>query len=295
MSYKDGESFPMARGAVVDPELFETLGVRILEGRSFLPSDDASSAPVAIVNRSFAERYFGEESPLGRRLRFVGAGDDGWWTIVGVAPDLAMNRRRPGIGILEEDGAGLYLPFAQRPQPFMGIAIRSSQPPSSLGPVVRKTLSALNPEQPLYDVKTLAQAIDEQNVYYGVIAEAFSIFGVSALVLACIGLYGVMAFSVNRRTREIGVRLAMGARGANVLGMVLREGMLQLSVGLFLGLILSLLLTRTMNIMLFGVQPFNPLVFTGVVVVLIATGFMATALPAVRASAVDPVTALRDE
>jgi putative ABC transport system permease protein len=296
VSYEDGESFPVARGAVIDPELFETLGARIVEGRNFLPSDEGTSTPVVIVNRSFAERYYPGASPVGRRLRFVPEGPESpWWTIVGVAPDLAMNRRRPGIGILEEDGAGLYLPFAQRPQGSMGIAIRSSRPPASLGAAVRKALSDLGPGEPLYDLKTLARAIEEQNVYYGVIAEAFSIFGASALVLACIGLYGVMAFSVNRRQREIGVRLAMGARGADVLRMVLRQGMIQLALGVVLGLVLSFLLTGTMGIMLFGVEPFDPVVFAGVVATLIATGCLATALPAIRASAVDPVVALRDE
>lgn len=298
VSYKDGESFPMARGAVIDPELFDTLGVRVLQGRDFLPTDDPSSTPVAIVNRSFAERYFHQANPLGRRLRLVDSGDKAqahWWTIVGVAPDLAMNRRRPGIGILEEDGAGFYLPFAQRPQGSMGILLRAPGSPETLGPVIRETLGDLNPEEPLYDVKTLAHAIEEQNVYYGVIAEAFSVFGASALVLACIGLYGVMSFSVNRRTREIGIRLAMGARGANVLGMVLRQGMLQLVAGVFLGLLLSLLLTRTMEIMLFGVEPFDPLVFLSVVATLFATGCLATLGPAIRASVVDPVVALRDE
>jgi putative ABC transport system permease protein len=296
VSYEAGDSFPMARGAVIDPELFPALGVRILEGRNFLPSDEGSSTPVAIVNRSFAERYYPGASPVGRRLRFAAAGDDSSWrTIVGVAPDLAMNRRRPGIGILEEDGAGFYLPFAQRPQGSMGIAIRSSRSPASLGPVLRKTLSDLGPDEPLYDVKVLARAIEEQNVYYGVIAEAFSIFGMSALVLACIGLYGVMSFSVNRRQREIGVRLAMGARGGDVLRMVLRQGMLQLGVGVFLGLVLSFLLTGTMGIMLFGVEPFDPFVLAGVVATLVVTGCLATALPAIRASMVDPVTALRDE
>jgi predicted permease len=294
--YEEHGSFPLARGATIGTDFFDTFGAGLLEGRPFLPSDDERSPKVAIVNRSFAARYFAGTSPLGHRLRLVGAGADGpFWTIVGIAPDLAMNRRRPGIGILEEDGAGFYLPFAQSPEAIMGIALRSSGPPEALGSVLREVLRDLDPGQPLYDLKPLSLAIEEQNVYYGIIAEAFSIFGLSALVLASVGLYGVMAFSVNRRTREIGVRLAMGARGADVLRMVLREGLLQLGLGVLLGLSLALLLTRTMEVMLFGVEPFDPLVFLAVVATLLATGCLATVLPAIRASAVHPVVALRDE
>ncbi len=159
-SHDEGEVFPRARGAVVTPEFFDTFGVSVVDGRNFLFSDDASASPVIIVNRSFAARYFKDVSPLGRRLRFVGRpGTNQWWTIVGVAPDMAMNQRRPGSGMIVGDEAGFYIPFAQRPQLFMGIVLRTSGDPLALVTTVRETLLEMRPEQPLYDVNPLARAI----------------------------------------------------------------------------------------------------------------------------------------
>jgi predicted permease len=284
------------RFAEVSPEFFDTFGVRLLAGRAFRPSDDEKSARVTIVNQSFVERYMPRENPLGRRLRLIGVGpviED--WTIVGVAPDMAMNSRRPGTGFVDEDSAGLYVPLAQSPTPTMGIAVRTNRPPMSLPVMVRSEVETLAPGQPVFDVNSLERAIEDQNVYYWLISEGFSVLGIAALFLASIGLYGIMASYVNRRRREIGVRVAMGAEPRNVRGMILRQGLSQLAVGILLGLVLAVSFAGMLEVSLYEVEPWDPLVFSTIVVVLFFAGTIACIVPALRATRVDPVAVLREE
>jgi predicted permease len=284
------------RFAEVSPEFFETFDVRLLAGRVFRPSDDRSSVRVTIVNQSFVDRYMPGENPLGRRLRLLGIGpviED--WTIVGVAPDMAMNQRRPGTGFVDEDPAGLYVPLAQSPTATMGIAVRTNRPPMSLPVMVRSEVETLAPGQPVYDINSLDRAIEDQNVYYWLISEGFSVLGIAALFLASIGLYGIMASYVNRRRREIGVRVAMGAEPRNVRGMILRQGLSQLAVGIVLGLALAVSFAGMLEVTLYEVKPWDPLVFSIIVVVLFFAGTIACIVPARRATRVDPVAVLREE
>ena len=284
------------RIAAVSPGFFDTFAVRVLGGRPFRPSDDWDSTRVAIVNQSFRERYMPREDPLGKRLRLFGLGTPiKQWTIVGVAPDLAMNSRRPGIGFVGEDAAGVYLPLAQSPNASMGIAVRTRRAPMSMPQVVRAEVEAIAPGQPVYDINRLDQAIAGQNVYYWLINDGFSLLGLSALFLASIGLYGIMASSVNRRRREIGVRVAMGAQPRNVLGMILTHGLVQLGTGIMVGLIIAASFAGVLEVTLFEVEPWDPVVFAGVVLVLFLAGAAACFVPARRATRVDPVAVLRDE
>jgi predicted permease len=283
------------RFSAVSPDFFETFGVRLLEGRPFRSNDDERSTRVAIVNQSFVERYMPGENPLGRRLRLLGPGPIESWTIVGVAPDLAMNRRRPGTGFVDEDSAGLYVPLAQSPSASMGLAVRTRQPPMSLPEMVRNEIEAIAPGQPVYEINPLDRAIADQNVYYWLISEGFSLLALAALFLASIGLYGIMASSVNRRRREIGVRMAMGAQPKNVLAMIFKQGLAQLSLGIILGLAVAVAFAGMLEVTLFEVEPWDPFVFGAIVVVLLLSGAAACFVPARRATRVDPVKVLREE
>ena len=284
------------RFAEVSADFFDTFAVRLLAGRPFRRSDDQNSARVAIVNQSFVERYMPGENPLGKRLRLLGLGPEvEYWTIVGLAPDMAMNRRRPGTGFVDEDPAGLYVPLAQSPSLSMGIAVRTNRPPMSLPQMVRAEVETIAPGQPVYDINELDRAIADQNVYYWLISQGFSILGLSALFLASIGLYGIMASSVNRRRREIGVRVAMGAEPRNVLGMILKEGLFQLGLGIILGLTIAVTFAGMLEVTLFEVEPWDPFVFATIVLVLFLAGTAACIIPARRATRVDPVTVLREE
>ena len=285
----------VTRFSAVSPDFFDTFRVRLLDGRAFDRNDDWHSAPVAIVNQSFLERYMPGENPLGKRLRLSGPGPAESWTIIGLAPDLAMNRRRPGTGLVDEDSAGLYLPLAQSPSASLGIALRTRLAPMSLTEMVRAEVEAVAPGQPVYDINDLDRAIADQNVCYWLISEGFSLLGLAALFLASIGLYGIMSSAVNRRRREIGVRVAMGAQPGDVLAMILKQGLSQLGLGLLLGLTIAVSFAGMLKVTLFQVEPWDPLVFTSVVVALLVAGTAACFVPARRATRVNPVAALRHE
>ncbi len=276
------------------PGFFEALGVEPRRGRDFSGLDDVGTMPVMIVNESFARKFAPDGDILGRRLQVAFSGERPWRTIIGVVPDLGMNGRGRG-GMLDDDAAGFYLPFNQNPARNMGIAIRTSGPPLALAAAMRQELNALGRDQPLYGVDILADAIESQNVFYRIVGSAFTTFGLAALVLAAVGLYGVLSFSVSRRVHEMGLRMALGAQARNVLGLVLRQGVAQLALGIAIGLALAAVLSRLMELSLYDVAPWDPFVFTSVVLTLGTTGIVACFVPAKRATRVDPIIALRAE
>jgi putative ABC transport system permease protein len=293
----DGQSYdrpsdrPMARNAVITPGFFDTFEAPVLEGRAFGSEDRDDTLPVAIVNRSFAARHFPDGNALGSRIR-VG-GDEGgqpWRMIVGVAPDLHM------ASVENAEPEGLYLPLAQDTGVrFMSIAARGAGSPSALAPVLRSSVAAVNADIPLYWVRTLDDFIASDNWFYGVFGTLFTVMGLVALLLAAIGLYGVMSFSVSRRTREMGVRMALGAEPGDVVLLVLKQGAGQLAIGLVLGLAGALAVSGVLANFLLGVNPRDPVTFAAIVLVLTATGLLASWIPARRATRVDPSEALRYE
>jgi putative ABC transport system permease protein len=285
---------PMTRRIVVSPGFFETFQLPLRQGRDFGSQDQAGALPVAIVDEGFARRHFGGESPLGRRIRFGRIDDPDsiapWRTIVGLVPDTHID----GLGNSEVRET-VYLPLAQNPARFMSIAARTGAQPLALTPQVRDIVAGVDPDIPLYFVNTLAGAIADNTWFYRVFGSLFMIFGFVALLLSAMGLYAVMSFSVSRRTREVGVRMALGARSGDVIRLIFRQALTQIGIGLVLGLALAAAVSGLMATALFEVHPRDPAIFGTIVLVLTLTGAAAALLPARRAARVAPQVALRAE
>jgi putative ABC transport system permease protein len=282
-----------ARRVVVTPGFFETFERGPREGRDFTATDNEAGLPVAVVNESFARRHFAGESALGRRVHFAlpTSADTAprWLTIVGIVPDMYAGN------IDNENPHAIYVPLAQNGARFLDVAARTAATPMTLTSLVRDQVGAIDADIPLYQVRTLGDAIREITWFYRVFGALFMVFGSVALFLAAIGLYAVMSSSVSRRTREVGVRMALGARRSDVLRLIFRQAMVQVGIGLAFGLALAAGISRLLAVVLFDVEPRDPFIFGAIIVVLALTGAAATFLPARRATRVDPQVALRWE
>ncbi len=292
-SYPDERDQPVTWGATISPGLFETLDAKVFQGRDFGRLDVDGNLPAVIVNQTFAAEVWPGEEPLGKRLRLPGEREDGsespWRTVVGVVSDLHM-------GELDDpdDQAGLYLPMAQTHPGFMSLVVRTRQgDPLAITDGVRQTVTALDRDLPVYFIYSMEEVLDRGRFFFNLFGALFSIFGAAALLLASVGIYGVIAFSVQQRTQEIGIRMALGAQRGSVLGLILRQGMWQLAVGLLLGLPVAFWVSRLLGEVLVGVDPHDVATFTGVGMVLAAVSLFACWLPAQRASRTDPLVAMR--
>jgi predicted permease len=279
-------------GAVlVDADYFQTLQIRLRRGRVFTEQDGLAGPGVVIVNESFAARYWPGQDPLGKRLRRVGVpGPQPWLTVVALAPDNPQNFRHP----LERDPL-IYLPYTAQPQDAEFTMARTSVPPDTLSQTFRRAVRSLDEDLPAQDMSSLEDRIAMQRLNVTAFGMLFTIFAGIALVLACIGLYAVIAHSVSRRTQEIGIRMAMGAPRDKIVALVVAQGMRQVAIGLAVGLPLAFGVTRVLRGALEGVSPGDPWTFAGVVAVLLLAGLLGCAVPARRALHVDPLVALRSE
>ena len=275
----------------VSPSYFETMGIRLLEGRGFTAADRAESPGVVVVSRAMADRYWPAESPLGKRIK-LGDYDspNPWLTVVGVAGDVKDD------GLQGELEPIWYRPYAQHEDKsarYVALLIRTSQSPAVLIRPARQEIRAMDDLLPVYQVAAmedlLAESLAQQRVITAVIG-ALSFLG---LVIAAIGLYGVMSYVVNQRRQEIGIRMAMGAQRGNVLGLVMKRGMLLTSLGLAAGLAGVLLLARPLSSLLYGVRPTDPLSCAVIVLLLGGVAVLANFVPARRATRVDPMIAFR--
>jgi len=286
-SYAKDKDHPNTRATSVTPGFFSTLNIPIVAGRGFTEADREGSLPVAVVTRSFVAKHFKDKDPIGRRIRSANDQKLPWLTIVGVAGDVFTGDQQ------EPFSPVLFQPLAQQRSSFAYITARTVNAPMSLTAGVRAAVSSLNPDIPLYWVQTLDTAIGQQLWFVRVFGTMFVIFGGIALFLASVGLYAVMSFSVSRRIREVGIRMALGAQARNVVGMIFRQGIVQLAVGMVLGLALAFGVARLLSAILFQVQPRDPVIFGGVAAVLVAVGMLACLVPARRETLVDPLVALR--
>ncbi|MCA1584251.1 MAG: ABC transporter permease, partial [Acidobacteria bacterium] len=287
--YQNDREYHSVHTLTVSSAFFDTLRIPLIEGRAFDDRDAASSLPTAIVNQSFVRTYL-PKGALGERLALTSGAHQEWRTIVGVVPDLGIGKA-PGDRVSE----AIYLPMTQTPVSGITLLIQAVGPPLNLTGPARDAVRAVEPNLPIFNVNTIELAMHAQSWPFRVFGSLFTAFGAAALFLATIGLYGVMAFSVSRRTQEIGVRMAMGAAARSVLGMVLRQGLMQVLSGVLLGIGLAALLGRGLNMLLYGVSPYDPVTFAGIALVLVGTGLIACLIPARRAASVDPMQALRHQ
>jgi predicted permease len=285
--YKTERDYHSVHRFTVSAGFFETLGVKAIDGRTFDRRDAPGALPTAIVNESFARAFY-PDGALGERLALATGTHQEWRTIVGIVPDLGVGRD-PGGDIPE----GIYVPMAQIPVSAMTLAVRTASPPLSVTAPARELVRSIDPNLPIFNVGTIWDRVQENTWAFRVFGSLFMAFGFAALFLATVGLYGVMAFSVSRRTQEIGVRMAIGAEGRNVVAMVLRQGLVQVAAGILIGIGLAALLTSAMRLLIFDVSPFDPVTFAAVGLTLALTGVGACLVPAIRAARVDPMIALR--
>jgi len=290
VAYPTDRDVPNARWYAVSDGFFETFGISIARGRGLTASDRGETAPVAVVNRAFVDKFFAGKDPIGQRIRQGGRTSKlPWMTIVGIVGSTYT-------GDPEEPRAPAYFaPLSQHHSNFASIAVRTAGAPMALTAQVRQAVAALNPDIPLYWVYSMEEAIARPTWYIRVFGTMFMIFGFIALFLAAIGLYAVMSFSVSRRTREVGIRMALGAQAGDMVRLILGQGAWQLGAGMILGLGLAAGVEQLTRVILFEVQPRDPTIFGGVVGVLAVSGLFACLVPALRATRVDPLVALRSE
>jgi putative ABC transport system permease protein len=261
--------------------------IPIVAGRAFSEQDKDGSPLVVIVNEELARRYFGGNA-LGKRLKFLGSNASSR-EIVGVVRTAKYRNMR------EQPLPFIYLPLGQETLPDMTLMVRTAADPDLLAGPLSKEMRALNKEVPVFSVQTMNKLIGGQLAADRMIAVLLSIFGSGALLLAAIGIYGVMAYSAAQRTREIGIRIALGAEQRDILRLILGQGMVLIVIGAGIGLALALAATRVLKSLLFGVSATDPLTFVSVVMVLVGVALLACYLPARRAMKVDPLVALRYE
>jgi putative ABC transport system permease protein len=277
------------RYRVATPDYFRTMEIPIVRGRAFTEQDKAGTTDVVIVNETLARQHWPGQDPLGKRIRFYGPPERaGWREIVGVVKDV---KHELNIPVTPE----YYLPHKQDSWNAMVLVARTSVDPASLSTALRQQVWAIDKDQPVFDVKTMYEVRSSSVALYSFSSVMLGIFAGVALVLAAVGIYGVMAFAVTQRTQEIGIRMALGARTADVLGLVVRHGMKLAVIGIVLGLAGSWALTRFIEKLLVGVQPTDLLTFSLVSIGLLLAAFLACYLPARRATKVDPLVALRYE
>ena len=282
----DPQAAPTAQLNIVSPGYFATLRIRRLAGRDFTMDDRADGAPVVIVNEQLARRAWPNESALGKRIR-LGGDDASWATIVGVVGTVKHFR-------LSEDPLDqAYVPYQQRALIFTEAVVRATGDPGAIASAVRAAIWRVDRDQPVWRVRTMDRVLDDARGGPKFTVWLMTAFAALALVLAAIGVYGVMSYAVARRTQEVGIRMALGARRGQVLGMVLREGMLTIIIALIVGLATAAAATRLLSSQLFGVSATDPLTFAAVPVILAVVAVAACYLPARRASRVDPIVALR--
>jgi predicted permease len=281
---------PDLAAVVVDAPYFETVQLGLVRGRGFTETDGLPGKETVVVNQRFAAKYFPHQDPLGKRIRIFWQGDRPWLTVVGVSQDL--RQQRPDLPEIEPVA---YVPFPARPLSNDALVIRSAVSPTSLTSAVRKEIQAIDGELPVFAVMTLAENFDQQRWQFRVFGSLFAIFAAIALLLSSVGLYAVMAYSVTRRTQEIGLRLAMGASTHNILLLVLKQGLRQLAIGIAIGLLAAFGVARVMKTLLVQISPTDPLTFGAISAVLLAVGIFACWLPARKAMKVDPMVALRYE
>jgi putative ABC transport system permease protein len=284
----DREKLPRIPVIPVSPTYFETLGAPLLRGRAFYAQDGMPGAEVVIVNERFVTQYWPSEDPLGKRIRISSEPNAPWLKVIGVIPQI--NRE---IESQAKTESIVYIPYRQLPVRFVSVVARTLVPPSSLAQVLRREVQALDPDLPVYRVRTMEEHLSQQLWPYRVFGALFAAFAVISLLLSATGIYGVTAYAVSRRTQEIGLRMALGADGRNVLWLVLKRGLQQLAIGLALGLLGAWTVGRVLEKLLVETSAADPAVNGTASFVLCGIALAACVIPAWKAARLDPMSALR--
>ncbi len=275
---------------VASTDYFRTLGIPLLRGRVFTDADDAAAPGVAVINQALANLYWQNEDPIGKRITWGDVDEDAvWTTIVGIVGNTSYE------GLDQPPRPEVFRPYPQAPIPYMTVVVRSDMDMGALESALRAAVMEVDPQQPIYEVKTMEQVLFDSlgsqrfNMY------VLGIFAVAALVLAAVGLYGVLSFSVAQRSNEIGIRMALGAQVSGVIGRVIGNSLLLGAIGLVIGTCAAVGLTRLMASMIYGVSATDPFTYGAGIVLLTLVALAASWLPAARAARADPVNALREQ
>jgi putative ABC transport system permease protein len=278
----------LADFSVVSPNYFEALGIPLKQGRIYTDADSPQAAPAVIVNESFARRFLPNQDPMGKVLRFEGRfGSPQGNQIIGVVGSVRRH------GLEREPTPEVYLSYQQTPWPYMSLVARTTAAPASAAQSIQRALYALDPTQPVFDVKTMEERLDDSVAQRRFNMLLLGLFAALALFLAAIGIYGVISYSVTQRTREIGLRLALGAQRADVLRLIIKHGVRLTLLGIGSGVIAALGLDQLIASLLYGVKAHDPFTFLTTVLIISAVALFACWLPARRASRLDPLIALR--
>lgn len=274
----------------ISPNYFGLMQIALRDGREIADTDADGTLPVAVISRSLARRYFPDGNPLGKKLK-VGQADDPspWMTIVGIVDDVHYS------WIDKDDVPTIYRSYRQSPPYYASLVLRTGGDPLSFVPAVRSQVGAVDPDLSLYNIKALDRVISDSVVGIAYVAVMMGVLGIIALVLASVGVYGVMSYAVSERTNEFGIRMAMGATANDIQRLVLGKGALLTVIGIGLGLPVAFALANLLSGLLFGVKAADPVAFIALPLVLAAVATLASYLPARRAVRVDPITALRYE
>jgi predicted permease len=285
----DPAATPLVQSNAVSTEYFSVMRIPLRQGRTFAPADGLTGS-VAIINESAARHLFKGQDPLMRRLYFGRPRPEArWMTIVGVVGDVLSENLevapRPMI----------YRPLAQVSSLSMAVAVRTSGDPDALAIPLARTVREVDPDQPMFAVRTMDAILDASTAARRFVIRLLAAFAILALVLSAVGIYGVMAYLVGQRRREIGIRIALGARRGELIGMVVGRAVVLAAMGLLIGGVAALAAGELLSGLLFQIAPWDPWSFVTIAVVLVLTAIAAAASPALRAAHVDPVTAMRAE
>ena len=278
---------PYLEHRTVTPDYFRAMGIPLLKGRFLTAQDNADAPPVILINQTFAQQYFPQQDPIGQRIQ---SGRDAWLTIVGVVGDVKNAGLTQGVRL------EMYAQHAQyQMSNTMSLIVRAKGDPLALTNAIRSTVQTIDPAQPIHNIKTMETVIAESILDRKLNMILLGVFAGVAVLLAIIGIYSVMSYTVTQSTREIGIRMALGAQPGNVLKLVVGQGLMLAGIGIGLGLAGAWGLTRLMTTLLFGVSATDPITYVGVALLLLTVALLACLLPARRATKVDPMIALRSE
>ncbi|MBS1788101.1 MAG: ABC transporter permease [Acidobacteria bacterium] len=287
----DENAFYTAHGSFISNDYFRAMGIPLMKGRGFTDDDRPDGVPVIVVNETMARRFWPGQEAIGKRIRWGGWNPQGWLTIVGVATDVKLS------SLEAESEPTVYMPTFQisRLRREALFIARTSADPSDLATALRREINAVDADLPVYDIRTMNEVVADSVAQRRFTMWLLTGFAAAALLLAAIGLYGVISYSVAQRTQEIGIRMALGAQTGNVVRQIVAQGMKLALVGLWSGLIAAFALTRLMTNLLYGVSATDPLTFAGIAILLSGVALLACWVPARRAAKVDPMIALRYE